>query len=159
MASRVKRAVTSAVADHEELNGDERDKENKAYDVVTAYDELSEGGNDVTRGSRSFIAVQQNAARTGQVERQAKKSEQEQQAGENGKLYGTKKVDRREQHDDRCRDTHGQQKVEQKARHWDQHDEDHGNGGGWNDPVEICFFEERRGLRCFGHQEFPRAMC
>ncbi len=126
-----------AVADDQELNGDERDEEHEADHVVAADDKLSEGRNDVAGGGGSFIAVEQNAAGAGKIERQAKEREQQQQAGEDGELHRAKDVDGREQDNDRGGNAHGKQKVEKKAGHGHQHDEDDRDGGGGNDPVEV----------------------
>ncbi len=147
-----------AVADDQELNGDERDEEHEADDVVAADDKLSEGRNDVAGGGGSFIAVEQDAARAGKVERQPEESEQQQEAGKDGELYRAKNADRREQDNDRGGNAHGQQKVEQKAGHGHQHDEDDRNGEGGNDPVEVGVLQ-KPGLAGFGHQEFLRACC
>ncbi len=148
-----------SVADHQKLNGDEGDEQHEADHVVAADDELSEGGDDAARGGDAFIAVQQDAARTGEVERQTEEREQQQQAGKDRELHRTENVNRREQDDDRRRDAHGQQQVEEKAGHGHQHDEDHRDGGGGNDPVEVCGLEPGCGFAWFRHQEFLRAIC
>ncbi len=60
-----------AVADDEILDGHQGEEDDEADDVIAADDELAEGLDDLAGCCRAFIAVQQNAARAGDVERQA----------------------------------------------------------------------------------------
>ena len=104
-----------AVADDDVLNGDQGDEENEADDVVAADDELPEGFDDASGGAGAFVAVEQNAAAGGEVQRQAEQREQKQQAGENGKLRRAQDLQRGEQHQHGSGKTGGQQQVEHEC--------------------------------------------
>ena len=65
-----------AVGYHQKLNGNQREKEDEANDVIAADHELTKRFDDFARSCCAFIAVQQNAPRAGQVERQAQQGKQ-----------------------------------------------------------------------------------
>ena len=88
------RRAHRAVVDHQVLNGDQREEHHETDDVVASHHELAEGFDHVAGRSRAFIAVEQNAPRAGQIERQPEQRKQQEQSGKNGKLHGTKNLQR-----------------------------------------------------------------
>ena len=57
-----------AVADHDVLDSDQRQKKHEADHIVAAHHELSEGFNDAPGRRCAFIAMQQDAAAGSQVQ-------------------------------------------------------------------------------------------
>ncbi len=86
------------MADDQVLNGDQRDEDDEADDVVAADNKLSESFDDAARSRGPFTAVQQDAARRGKVERKAHQCEQKNQARKDRELDRTKNLDRGQQH-------------------------------------------------------------
>jgi len=75
------RRTHGAMTDDQELNGDQRQKNYEANDVVAADHELTKGFDYFSCSLCAFIPVQQDASRAGQVERQAQQGEQQDQTG------------------------------------------------------------------------------
>ena len=69
------------MADHQVLNRDQCQKNDKADNVIAADDELAKGLNHLACRGRAFAAVQQDAARCRQVKGKAHKREKENQTG------------------------------------------------------------------------------
>ncbi len=59
------------MVDDQVLNGDQGEKNDEADNVVAAHDELAKGLDDVPGGGGAFVAVEQNAAAAGDIERDA----------------------------------------------------------------------------------------
>ena len=70
-----------AVRDHQELNGDQGQKQHEADHVIAAHHELAEGLDDLAGRRRALRAVQQNAAAGGDVQGQPEEGQQQQQGG------------------------------------------------------------------------------
>ena len=83
----------------------------------------------------AFVAVQQNAPARGQIERQAKQRQQQEQAGKDGELRWTQDLNRGQQHEHGRGDAERQQNVEQQAGQRNQHHEDQAHGGDRHDPL------------------------
>ena len=74
-AGRDLRRTHGAMGNDQELNGDQGQEEDEANDVIAANHELTKGFDHLARSRGALIAMQQNAPRAGQVERQAKQGE------------------------------------------------------------------------------------
>ncbi len=118
-----------AVRDHQELNGDQGQKQHEADHVVAAHHELAEGLDHLAGSGRALRAVQQNAAAGGDVQRQPEERQQQQQGGKDGQLDGAANLHRGEEDDDRGGHRERQQEVQAPGRQRHQHDEDHADGG------------------------------
>src|SRR5208337_3088581 len=124
-----------AMRDHDVLDGDEGDEENESDNVVAADYELSKGFDDAAGGSGAFVAVKQNTAAGGKVQRQTEQGKQKQQGS--GKAGG-------------------EEEVEHHRRQWHQHDEDQADGRDRNDPLdELVAGERPGGDGGGGHQRRP----
>ena len=64
-----------AMADDDVLDRDQGEEQYESDDIIAADHELPEGLNHTSGRTRSFIAVQQNSAAGGKVERQPEKRE------------------------------------------------------------------------------------
>ena len=148
-----------AVADHQKLNGDQGDEQHEADHVVAAHHKLPEGGDHVAGGGGAFIAVQQNAARAGQVQRQPEESEQQQQAGKDGELHRAQDVNRREQDHHRRGDAHGQQQVEKKAGQGTSMTKTTETAAAGTIQSKFAFLRNGAAFVGFCHQEFLRPVC
>ena len=126
-----------AVTDHEILNGDQREKDDEADNVVAADHELAECLDHLSGGRGAFAAVQQDAPRAGQIERQAHQRQQKNEAGKYGELHRTQNLNRGEQHQHRRRDAEREQQVEHEARQRHQHHKDQRDRAGRNEPVGV----------------------
>ena len=131
------RGAHRAVTDHEILNGDQRKKDHEADNVVAADHKLPECLDHFSGGRGAFVAMQQDAPRAGQIERQAHQRQQQDEAGEDRELHRPQNLDRGQQHQHRSRDVQRQQQVEDEARQRHQHHEHQGDRPGGNDPVGV----------------------
>ena len=97
------------MADDEELNGYEGEKDNEADNVVAADYELAEGFDDCTGSSGALIAVQQNTAGGSRgPARGAAVSAARRRLGKTENCVGRKDLNRREQHQHGGGDAYGQ---------------------------------------------------
>ena len=87
-----------AVADHQILNRDQCQKDDKADNVIAADHELAECLNHFACGRRAFAAVQQDAARAGQIERQPHQRQQQNETGKHRELHRAQHLDGSQQH-------------------------------------------------------------
>ena len=71
-----------AVVDDHILNRDQHQENHRADDVVAAHHEAAEGLDHVAGGRRAGVAVEQDQARGGDVQRQPEQREQQQGGGE-----------------------------------------------------------------------------
>ena len=114
--------------DDEELDSDEGEKEHKADDVIAANDELTEGLDNRSRGVSAFAAVQQDAPAAGQVKRETKEGEQQQQGGKDAEFGGFAHLDGSEENDDGRGDGESQKHVHDCGGQRHKHDEDSADG-------------------------------
>ena len=63
------RGAHRAVADHDVLDGDQGHEQHEADYIISADHELAEGLDHPAGGLRAFVAMQQDAAAGGQIER------------------------------------------------------------------------------------------
>ena len=75
-----------AMVDDDVLDGDQHQEDDRADDVVAADHEVSEGLDHVAGGGGSGVAVQQDQARGGDVQRQAEQRQQQQRGGKDAEL-------------------------------------------------------------------------
>jgi len=69
------------MTDDEKLNGDEREEEHKANDIISTDHELPKGFNDAAGRCSTFAAMKENATAGSDIERQTEECKQQQQAG------------------------------------------------------------------------------
>jgi hypothetical protein len=117
-----------AVRDDQELNGDQGQKEHEAHHVVAAHHKLPEGLDHLAGRRRALGAMQQDAAAGGDVQRQAKEGQQQQQRGKDAQLDGAANLHGGEKDDDRGGHRQAEQKVQRRGRQGNQHDKDHADG-------------------------------
>jgi hypothetical protein len=129
------RRTHGAMADDQKLNGDQGQEEDEADDVIPAHHELSKSLDHLAGSRSALIAMQQNAPRARQVERQAKQRKKQYQTGKNRELYRPQNLDRGKQDQYRGSDADSQQQIEHEAGQRNQHDEDHRNRGYRSDPL------------------------
>ena len=129
------RRAHRAVADHDVLNRNQGEEKHESDNIVAANDELSEGLDDAPGRGGAFVAVQQDPAAGGEVERKPEEREQQKQAGKNGELRGAQDLERAEQHEDGRGNARRQQQIEHEGRQRHQHDKNQADGGDGNDPV------------------------
>ena len=88
--------ATSTLGDHDKLNHHQDQENDDPYDVIPLDDKGTEGADHLPR-----VALAQDQARTGHVQRQPEQRGHEQQPGENGKLQRLRDVHRDQEHEQR----------------------------------------------------------
>ena len=84
-----------AMVDDHVLNGDQDQEDHRADDVVAAHHEVAEGLDHVAGGAGAGVAVQQDQARGGDVQRQPEQRQQQQGGGKDAELDRLADVHRR----------------------------------------------------------------
>ena len=123
--------AAGALGDDDEVHDHQDGEDDDADDEIAAHDEIAERLDDVAGGGGAFVAVRQDQARGGQVERQPQHGRDQQHGREGGEFE--RRVDEQRRHQDQHRedDRDGQRAVEQQRRQrQDQHhqDGDHADG-------------------------------
>ena len=111
--------------DHEIDDGQDREHHD-ADRVVAADHEFAEGGDDLARGIVAVLAVQQDHAGGGHVQRQPQHGGDQQHDREDGEVQRALHVDHRQQHHQRDGDVEGEQRIEHRRG---QRHHDHGQQG------------------------------
>jgi hypothetical protein len=111
--------AAGAVRHHDELDDDEHEEDHEADDHVAADDELAERLDNVTG-----VALEQDEARHGDVDRQAEEGGEQQEAREGAELERLVQVHRRDDDRERRRDIQGDEQVQQHRRQRDDHHHD-----------------------------------
>ena len=111
-----------AVRDDDELDDDEDQEDDQADDDVAADDEVAERGHDVPG-----VAVQQDQARDGDVDREAEERREQQEGRERGEVERARHVERRDDDHQRRGDVERDRQVQQerRQRHDHHHDDQH----------------------------------
>src|SRR5690606_33168783 len=104
------------LGDDDEVDDDQDGEHHHPDDEVAAHDEIAEGLDDVAGGIGAVVAVGEDQARRGEVERQPHHGGDEQHGGETGELE--RRLDEQRRHQDQHRedDRDGEQRVEQQRR-------------------------------------------
>ena len=117
--------AAGALGDDDEVHDHQDGEDDDADDEVAAHHEVAERLDDVAGGGGAFVAVRQDQARRGEVERQPQHGRDQQHGREGGEFQ--RRVDEQRRHQDQHRqdDRDRQRQVEQDRRQrQDQDDED-----------------------------------
>ena len=112
-----------ALGDHHEVDDGQDGEHHDADRVVAAHHELAEGRDDLAGGVMAVLAVEQDHAGGGHVQRQAQHRGHQQDDGEDGEVQRPLHVDHGQQHHQRDGDVEAEQRVQDRRR---QRHHDHG---------------------------------
>ena len=118
--------AAGALGDDHEVDDHQDAEDDEADDVVAAHHEVAEGLDDPPGGMRPLVAVQQDQAGGGDVERQPEEGGDEEQRGEDAEVELAHGVERHEQDDDARRQVEGEQDIEQEGGQRQDHDRQNG---------------------------------
>ena len=153
-----------ALGDDDEVHDHQDREDDDADDEVAAHHEVAERLDDVAGGVGALVAVREDQARRGEVERQPQHGRDQQHGREGGEFE--RRLDEQRRHQDQHRedDRDRQQQVEQERRQrQDQDDEDRHHADGERDVAalehgavlgSICRVHGYRGVngcRCNGY--------
>ena len=99
-----------ALGDDDEVDHDQDQEHDQADDEITAHDQLGKTANDVARRVRAFIAVRQDHARGGDVERQPEHRGDEQDGREGREVE--RPLDPQRDHEDQHRNGDGKRQPD-----------------------------------------------
>jgi len=112
-----------ALGDDHEVDDDEDRKDDQTDDVAAAHHHFAEGADDVPRRVGARGAMQQDEARAGHIEREAKERGRQQQQREDAELDRILDVERDQEDEQAGGDREGQQQVEDEGRQRQHHDD------------------------------------
>ena len=112
------------LGDDDEIDDHQDGEDDDADDEIAAHDEIAEGLDDVAGGVGAGVAVGEDQAGGGEVERQPQHGGDQQHGGEGGEFQ--RRLDEQRRHQDQHRedDRDGQQHVEQHRRQRQDEDDD-----------------------------------
>ena len=127
------RDAAGALGDDHEIDHHQNEKDDRADDVVAAHHEVAEGVDDM-----AGVAVDEDEASGGDVERESIKSDCQQQGRETGELRRVLHVNDDEQHQEREADAGREQQVEHEG--WHRHDQEHDRSKECPDKDQVALF-------------------
>ena len=114
-----------AVIDDHVLNRDQHQEDHRADHIVAAHHETTERADHLAGGRCPGVAVDQNQARAGDVQRQAEQRQQQQSGGKRGEFHRSHQVQGHHQYDHRHQNVDHDQQVQNESRQRrDQRDHD-----------------------------------
>ena len=101
--------------DDDEIDDDQDGEDNQANDEIALHHQIAEGLNDIARCCRAFIAMTQDQACGGQIQRQPQHGGEQQDGGEGGKFQRLSNEHRRHQDQDGKAQRKSQRHVQQPS--------------------------------------------
>ena len=117
------RDAGGALGDDDEIHHQQNGEDDQADDDVAAHEEAAEGGDDMAGGERAFIAVGQNLAGGGDVQRQAEQGGEQKDGGEAGEIQ--RFDDEQRHHEDQDAGGEGEREADIQQK-WRQRQDEHG---------------------------------
>ena len=136
--------AAGTLGDDHEIHDHQDGEDDDADDEIAAHHEIAERLDDVAGGVGAFVAVRENEAGGGEVERQPQHGRDQQHGRERGEFERRMDEQRRHQDQHRDDDRNGEREIEQDRRQrQDQDDEDGEHADGERD---VAALQERADL-------------